>query len=109
MEMGLQPCFFLSHTGYACPTCGMTTSFSWFARGNWVASFYIQPMGFVLALICAAVFWGALYVALTGRPAHRALRRINGLHWVIGLLIFACIAWGWKVFIHSHGIDGWGS
>lgn len=105
--LGLDPCYFLAHTGIPCPTCGMTTSFSWFARGNLIASFYIQPMGCVLAVLCAAGFWIGLYIAVTGRPSHRLLRRFNGLQVVIVLLVFAALAWGWKIFIHVHGIDGW--
>jgi Protein of unknown function (DUF2752) len=107
MELGLQPCAFLTRTGYPCPTCGMTTSFSWFAHGNLLASFYIQPMGCILAIMCAAAFWIGLYIAVTGRPAHRMLRRFNPLHTVVGLLIFAAAAWAWKLFIFTHGMDGW--
>src|ERR1700743_937593 len=61
-EMHLEPCYFLIHTGIPCPSCGMTTSFSWFTRGNLAASFYIQPMGCVLAILCAAGFWIGLYM-----------------------------------------------
>src|SRR5688572_14176698 len=49
-----QPCDFLARTGMPCPSCGMTTSFAWFARGNLLASFYVQPIGMVLALLTAA-------------------------------------------------------
>src|SRR5688572_19022952 len=48
--MGFSECEFLRRTGLPCPTCGMTTSFAWFVRGNVAASFFVQPMGFVLAL-----------------------------------------------------------
>ena len=40
----------------------MTTSFAWFVRGNWLASFYVQPMGFVLALGTGALFWASLFI-----------------------------------------------
>src|SRR4051794_11804780 len=46
-RFGLLPCYFLLTTHLPCPSCGMTTSFAWFVRGNWIASFYVQPMGFV--------------------------------------------------------------
>lgn len=106
-ELHLEPCAFLERTGIPCPSCGMTTSFAWFSRGNLAASFYVQPMGCVLAVLCAAGFWIALYIAVTGRPAHRLLRRFPMFKAVVGLIIFAALAWGWKIFIHLHGIDGW--
>jgi len=100
-------CEFLRATGLPCPTCGMTTSYSWFVRGNWVASFYVQPMGFCLALMTGAFFWACLFVALTGAPIHRLLMQIRGVVWITGLVGFAIAAWGWKIFIHLAHMDGW--
>ncbi len=85
----------------------MTTSYAWFARGNFLASFYVQPMGFLLALLTVVAFWMGLYVALTGRAVYRLLARGPSRYYVPGLLVWAIIAWGWKIFIHLHGIDGW--
>jgi aminopeptidase N len=85
----------------------MTTSFSWFARGNFVASFYIQPMGTVLAVLAVGAFWLGLYEAATGRAAHRLIARVPSRYYVTPLLAWAVIAWAWKIFIHLHGIDGW--
>src|SRR5206468_11756997 len=100
-------CEFLTLTGLPCPTCGMTTSFSWFVRGDWLASFYVQPMGFVLALATGALFWASLFMALTGAPLHRLLGQIRGLYWIVVLMGFAIAAWGWKIFIHLGHMDGW--
>jgi hypothetical protein len=101
------PCELLRMTGIPCPTCGMTTSFAWFVRGNWPASFYVQPMGFLLALASGALFWAGLFIAATGAPIHRLLRQIRGVHWIVGTLGFAIAAWGWKIFIHLGHMDGW--
>ena len=106
-EMGLARCEFLYRTGLPCPSCGMTTSWTWFAHGNLAASFYIQPMGTVLAILTAAAFWIALYVALTGRPVYRLLKLMPGRYYFLPLLSFALLAWGWKIFIHLSGRDGW--
>lgn len=105
--MGFDECQFLKRTGLPCPSCGMTTSFSWFVRGNVPASFYVQPMGFVLAVLAAATAWAAGYIAITGKPAHRLVRLIPSRYYLLPLLSFAVIAWGWKMFIHLKGIDGW--
>ena len=85
----------------------MTTSFAWFVRGNFLASFYIQPMGFVLAVANAITFWTAIYVAITAKPAYVLLQLIPRRYTLLPILLFAAAAWGWKIFIHLHGIDGW--
>ena len=66
--LGLPACNFLRTTGLPCPSCGMTTSFAWFAKGNLLASAYVQPMGTILALLAAACVWGGFYIA-PHRPA----------------------------------------
>src|SRR5688572_24402045 len=65
-KLGFNRCHFLYRTGLPCPSCGMTTSFAWFVRGNVLASFYTQPMGTALATATVLGFWSALYVACTG-------------------------------------------
>ena len=107
-EMGMAQCQWMARTGIPCPSCGMTTSFSWFVRGNIVASFYVQPMGMLLALATAMTVWVGLYIGITGRAVHRALRgHAPGMSWVIGLMVLWVLAWGWKIWIHVRGIDGW--
>lgn len=106
-QLRLIGCQTLSVTGVPCPSCGMTTSFAWFARGNLAASFYNQPAGCLLALGVCMTFWAALYVAVTGRPVYRLLTVLKP-RWTI--LLGAAIvvaAWGWKIYIHAKGMDGW--
>jgi hypothetical protein len=105
--LGLERCAFEQRTGLPCPACGMTTSFAWFVRGNIPASFYIQPMGTLLAVLAVIAFWTGLYAALTGRAAYRLVLFIPGRYYLVPLLSCAVIAWAWKIFIHLHGIDGW--
>jgi hypothetical protein len=107
-RLGLKSCQFLKTGGVPCPSCGMTTSFAWFVRGNILASFYVQPMGFVLATAAAMTVWGALYVAMTGKPAYLLLGFIPVRYTLLPALLFGVMAWGWKIFIHLKGIDGWG-
>ena len=85
----------------------MTTSYAYFVRGNWLASAYVQPMGFILAVMTATVFWAALYVTLTGKPIHRLLRQVPMVSLLMVLAGLAIAAWGWKIFIYVRGIDGW--
>jgi len=107
-EAGFYQCAFLARTNIPCPTCGMTTSTAWFVRGHFLASLYVQPMGFVIALLAAATFWASLYIAISGRPAYRLLNRLPSQKLLLALMSFAIAAWAWKIFIHLRGIDGWG-
>ena len=85
----------------------MTTSFAHFARGNWLASLYVQPMGFVLAMASGGLFWSGLYMFLTGGPLHRLLQQVPAVPLILGVMGFAIASWGWKIFIHLRGMDGW--
>jgi hypothetical protein len=85
----------------------MTTSFSWFVRGNIVASLYVQPMGTVLAVLCCCAVWAGIYIGVTGRPVYRLLQLAPGQYLLVPLAVMAAVAWGWKIFIHLSGHDGW--
>ena len=107
MQMGFQRCEFLARTHLPCPTCGMTTSFSYFAHGNLIASFFVQPMGFLLALAFGAGFWACLFMAITAAPLHNLLRQVRMVRFIVLVMGFAIDAWGWKILIHLNGWDGW--
>jgi hypothetical protein len=108
LRLGLQPCQFERQTGVPCPTCGMTTSFAYFARGRILASLYVQPMGTLLAFMAAMVFWVGTYEALTGRAFHRLLQILPAGYYLWTLFGLALVAWAWKIFIHLTHRDGWG-
>lgn len=52
-QLGWAACSFQQITGWHCPSCGMTTSFSHFIRGHWVDSIRANSTGFFMALFCA--------------------------------------------------------
>jgi hypothetical protein len=106
-QLGLQPCQFEARLGIPCISCGYTTSVSYFAHGNVLASFYIQPMGFLIACFVAAGVWVGAYIAITGRPVHRLAAVIPWRWPLIGLLTFLVAAWAWKIAIHLTGHDHW--
>jgi len=103
-RLGLAPCGFLKSTGLPCAACGMTTSFNHAVRFEWLKSVWAQPMGFLLAMATCATFWSALYIALTGRPAHRLLRRLPGVKLLIAAVAFGIAAWGFKIALTLGGI-----
>lgn len=52
-QLGLPPCFFYALTGWACPSCGMTTSFSHMAHLQFQKAFSANLFGPVLFLLFA--------------------------------------------------------
>lgn len=54
-QLGLAPCSFLLLTGLPCPSCGGTTAFAHFVRGQWPSAVRANAAAFVLALFCAAL------------------------------------------------------
>ncbi len=63
-RLGLPPCTFQTLFATPCPSCGMTTSFSNFARGRIVASIRANIAGFLLALACVVQIpwcWTSIY------------------------------------------------
>lgn len=67
LQLGLPECGFRSVMGLNCPHCGLTTSFAWFVRGQWLRSFQANPAGLLLAL-SGLVFCPWFYaVAFRGR------------------------------------------
>lgn len=107
-QLGLAECAFKAHTGLPCPSCGYTTAFAYFAHANPIASFVTQPMGMVLALTTAVTVWVGFYIAITGRPVHRLLRLIPSRYYMMPILLFALLAWGWKILLTLTHHDGWG-
>jgi hypothetical protein len=67
LQLGLPPCNFRMLTGMPCPSCGMTTSFAFLARGDVENSLRANAVGTLLAVLClACIPWG-LWSALRGR------------------------------------------
>lgn len=96
-QLGMAPCVWAVTLDKPCPTCGMTTSFASAGEGQWLTSIATQPMGTLLVLLTAVVFWGALAQTITGArigaTVQPALRPRSFI--VMGLLLLA--AWGYKI------------
>lgn len=96
-RLGLPPCTFKTLFSTPCPSCGMTTSFSNFARGRIAESIQANIAGFMLALACAVQIpwsWTSLYRGrLLGieRPDRAAV-------WFLGaILSVGLVQWALRV------------
>lgn len=93
-QLGLAPCSFLLLTGKPCPSCGGTTAFAHFVRGEWPSAIRANAAAFVLALVCAAMIpWCALSTAQKRLIGITNLERTLLIGIVTMTLLFA-LQWG---------------
>ncbi len=92
-QLHLSPCNFLVTTGWPCPTCGMTTSFSALAHGQMALAFRAHPFGPLLAAALMAVWALAMAELATGRAF---LTRLPW-RWAWAIYGLACLAAGWGI------------
>ena len=105
-QLGLGGCTVLSLTGYPCPMCGMTTTFSLMAELRILEALWNQPFGVVLFLGTLFVFSLALVELVVPSDRWRRLWRsmLDVEGWLAGAFIAGLAAsWIWKVAI----MRGW--
>jgi hypothetical protein len=104
-QLGLPPCTFLYLTGFPCPFCGMTTSWTHAAHGQVFESIRAQPMGFAFFAVDFFLVAWILGLALLGRAQFRPERFLTSIPrpvWWSGLSLTA-VAWMYKIAI----VRGW--
>ncbi len=96
-QLGLPACGWAIFFNKPCPTCGMTTSFAYAARGQIGKAFVTQPAGTLIALACAVTFWGALHGAVFGSRVDRLVLPLFQPRWLwLGAGIILA-AWTYKL------------
>lgn len=96
-QLGLPACGWIAGLGMPCPSCGMTTSFAYAARGEFIDAVAAQPMGAVLALLAALVAVVAGWTALTGSRSWEVLWASMGRRFWWGFVGVAALAWIYKI------------
>ncbi|HID23661.1 MAG TPA: DUF2752 domain-containing protein [Planctomycetaceae bacterium] len=100
-QLGLPRCSFRLLTGLPCPSCGMTTSFAWFVRGEFRRAFACHIGGTLLAAAAALAVPVCLVVAAVGKRGW--LRPLGRL--AVGVLILvACVSliqWAIRLWLAS--------
>ena len=93
-RLGLPPCSLRLLCGIPCPSCGMTTSFAHFVRGQFLASFRANPAGLLLAAVCAVqVPWGLASV-IRGRLLGMENPSETVFAVIVALIIAISVNWG---------------
>ena len=101
-QLGLGGCTMLQLTGWPCPMCGMTTTFSLAVRGRLVDAVLNQPFGVVLFAITVGFALVSLVELVAPRARWRRfwdwLGRKEG--WIAaGLLVGLLVGWLYKLAI----------
>ena len=108
-QLGLGTCTLLTITGWPCPMCGMTTTFSLLAHGRLVDAFFNQPFGLVLFSITVLGASIGLSDLLTGRGLWRvALRKIQRHEQIFAIVLLVGMIVGWLykcVIMHPEVIS----
>ena len=98
-QFGFPPCIILTKTNIPCPTCGMTTSFAHFVRGQWGQSAEVNTSGFFLAVCCLCYLPWSLMTVVRGRwwlvnDVERWFAWLS-LSWLVVLIL----EWGLRNFL----------
>ncbi len=97
-QLGLGGCTVLTMTGWPCPMCGMTTTFTHMGHGHLFDAVATQPFGVVLYLITLGGFVVGLG-ALAGRMWWRSLAEVTLKYEVqiaAGILLGMTAGWVYK-------------
>ena len=93
----LRPCGLLQSTGYPCPTCFMTRSFSYMMHGRVDKAFWVQPFGALLVLAVIYLGYGAVQVLVTGQPWRPVWVDWPRKYILAGILVAFLGAWIFKL------------
>jgi hypothetical protein len=98
-QWGLPPCTLRQVLGVPCPSCGMTTSFAHFVRGQFFEAAKANTAGLLLAACCVVQIPWSYKIALTGR--YRSVNSFSEiLLWILlAITLAALIPWGIKLLI----------
>ena len=101
-QLGLNSCSFLTATGYPCPMCGATTTFTLWAHLHPIAGIVNQPFASLLFVMTVATFAISLAELIDPRERWvRLLRRLGPFEAPLatGFLAFMGIAWIYKIWL----------
>jgi len=96
-RLGLPPCGWVLVFNRPCPTCGMTTAFSHAAKGDLLTAMRTQPMGLLLVMGTATVFWTGAHAAASGARVGPALALFNRKSVYLALVAAFLGAWIYKI------------
>jgi|WetSurMetagenome_2_1015567.scaffolds.fasta_scaffold71130_4 hypothetical protein len=95
-ELGLPPCGMWLYYHKPCPTCGVTTSFTLAAHGQFVQSAVTQPFGLVFFLATVAGLALNAWTAVAGRTWFGLVTVRRATIVIIAGVIILLASWAYK-------------
>lgn len=95
-QLGFAPCQMLESTGVPCPACGITTSVTLAAQGEFARAWFVQPIGWLLA-------WLTPLLAILAAWQHRQAQDLaelwsrRRLPWIRIGLALGLAAWFYRM------------
>lgn len=101
-QLGIPPCTFRKLAGVNCPHCGLTTSYSWFVRGQFQKSIKANPAGLILAVASIPVLVWSIIVSLRGSCfiIHEP-GRVGLIGFAVWVLI-SIVIWAFRLIDHQN-------
>lgn len=102
LQLGLNPCSFLSATGFPCPVCGATTTFTLWADLRPVDAIVNQPFASLLFWMTIGAFaLSALEVLSPARRWQRVFEVLEPreLPLAVGFLVVMIASWIYKIAV----------
>ena len=97
-QLGLAGCVVLEQTGWPCPMCGMTTSFSHFVHLEPLQAILNQPFSLILFALTLLLFvQGIREVVLPVGRLSSLMRWVGSHELVLSLFMLAGLLIGWWV------------
>lgn len=101
-SLGLPPCSMRVMFGIPCPSCGMTTSFSHFVRGELPSSLRANAAGTLLAGACAVLMLWTLSAAWKGRYLCVSDPATVLAYGLSGLAALTLLHWVWRLWLDGY-------
>lgn len=92
-QLGLPPCTSIYVWGVRCPACGMTTSWAWFVRLDFLAAAQSNLGGLMLAIIALAYVPASCYFFVRGKASPRGWFSMALALLLTASLLAATIQW----------------
>ena len=98
-ELGLPECSFLVLTGRRCPSCGMTTSWAYWMRGDVPRAVEVNAGGAMLALAATLLGPWLLVSGCRGRYVGFRLNEYVLIAAAVATVTVVLIQWGWRMLV----------
>ncbi len=95
-QLGLPPCTMLVVFGVRCPSCGMTTSWAYFARGQLMESAAVNLGGFLLAIYSLIFAFFCVMFAIQGRVPSDAAQKWLAVS-LLAIVAVTLVGWGFRL------------